>query len=183
MRRGDSPRFGYIMCRAGSRGLLHQDITNIQKLFYYSLYIITSFKMTTITEKQTYNDSDDMYTSEGELSDIEPMPLSLSSAKPITQRRLSSSTASSSANAPKSRRNHKLQRQTRDLVPQTQQVAPKTTTKSIQRPEGEDIEQADTIQTEKKEDNGLKLRLDLNLDIEIELKAKIHGDLTLALLS
>jgi hypothetical protein len=30
--------------------------------------------------------------------------------------------------------------------------------------------------------NPLKLRLDLNLDIEIELKAKIHGDLTLALL-
>ena len=30
--------------------------------------------------------------------------------------------------------------------------------------------------------DGLKLRLDLNLDIEIELKAKIYGDLTLALL-
>ncbi|KAL3483532.1 hypothetical protein BJX62DRAFT_220197 [Aspergillus germanicus] len=35
----------------------------------------------------------------------------------------------------------------------------------------------------KKEDTGLKLRLDLNLDIEVELKAKIYGDLTLALLS
>lgn len=36
-----------------------------------------------------------------------------------------------------------------------------------------------------KEDKGkqpLKLRLDLNLEIEIELKARIHGDLTLALL-
>jgi hypothetical protein len=30
--------------------------------------------------------------------------------------------------------------------------------------------------------NPLKLRLDLNLEIEITLKAKIHGDLTLALL-
>ncbi|KAL5335508.1 hypothetical protein BJX70DRAFT_401500 [Aspergillus crustosus] len=34
----------------------------------------------------------------------------------------------------------------------------------------------------KEEDTGLKLRLDLNLDLEIELKARIHGDLTLALL-
>lgn len=37
----------------------------------------------------------------------------------------------------------------------------------------------------KKEESGkqpLKLRLDLNLEIEIELRAKIHGDLTLALL-
>lgn len=30
--------------------------------------------------------------------------------------------------------------------------------------------------------DGLKLRIELNLDIEIELKARIHGDLTLALL-
>jgi hypothetical protein len=30
--------------------------------------------------------------------------------------------------------------------------------------------------------DGLKLRLDLNLDIEIELKARIRGDLTLALM-
>ncbi|KAL3952783.1 hypothetical protein ACCO45_012726 [Purpureocillium lilacinum] len=30
--------------------------------------------------------------------------------------------------------------------------------------------------------NPLKLRLDLNLDVEIELRAKIHGDVTLALL-
>ena len=30
--------------------------------------------------------------------------------------------------------------------------------------------------------DGLKLRLELNLDIEVELKAKIYGDLTLALL-
>ncbi|KAI9376318.1 hypothetical protein BJX61DRAFT_490993 [Aspergillus egyptiacus] len=36
---------------------------------------------------------------------------------------------------------------------------------------------------EKDEDTGLKLRLELNLDIEVELKARIHGDLTLALLS
>ena len=32
------------------------------------------------------------------------------------------------------------------------------------------------------EQDGLKLRLELNLDIEIELKARIQGDLTLALL-
>ncbi|RAL13327.1 uncharacterized protein BO97DRAFT_477215 [Aspergillus homomorphus CBS 101889] len=38
-------------------------------------------------------------------------------------------------------------------------------------------------QNPEKEDTGLKLRLDLNLDIEVELKAKIHGDITLALLS
>ncbi len=30
--------------------------------------------------------------------------------------------------------------------------------------------------------DGLKLRLELNLDIELELKAKIVGDITLALL-
>ncbi|KAF3767044.1 hypothetical protein M406DRAFT_350380 [Cryphonectria parasitica EP155] len=34
----------------------------------------------------------------------------------------------------------------------------------------------------KKKKNPLKLRLDLNLEIEIELKARIHGDLELALL-
>ncbi|KAJ3278303.1 hypothetical protein HK104_002465 [Borealophlyctis nickersoniae] len=37
------------------------------------------------------------------------------------------------------------------------------------------------------EENGgkkpLRLRLDLNLDVEIEIKARIHGDITLALLS
>jgi hypothetical protein len=33
-----------------------------------------------------------------------------------------------------------------------------------------------------KKSDTLRLRLDLNLDIEITLKAKIHGDLTLALL-
>jgi hypothetical protein len=42
-------------------------------------------------------------------------------------------------------------------------------------------------QKEEKDDGGrdeqLRLRLDLNLDIEIQLKAKIHGDLTLGLLS
>ena len=32
------------------------------------------------------------------------------------------------------------------------------------------------------EQDGLKLRLELNLDVEVELKAKIYGDLTLALL-
>lgn len=31
--------------------------------------------------------------------------------------------------------------------------------------------------------DGLKLRLELNLDVEVELKAKIYGDLTLALLA
>ncbi|KAL4971603.1 hypothetical protein BDW66DRAFT_145782 [Aspergillus desertorum] len=31
--------------------------------------------------------------------------------------------------------------------------------------------------------DGLKLKLDVNLDIEVELKARIHGDLTLALLT
>ncbi|KAL4994704.1 hypothetical protein BDV10DRAFT_188749 [Aspergillus recurvatus] len=30
--------------------------------------------------------------------------------------------------------------------------------------------------------SGVKLKLDFNLDVEVELKAKIHGDLTLALL-
>lgn len=32
------------------------------------------------------------------------------------------------------------------------------------------------------DEEGLKLKLDINLDIEVELKARIHGDLTLALL-
>jgi hypothetical protein len=35
---------------------------------------------------------------------------------------------------------------------------------------------------EPRDKSGLKLRLDLNLDVEVELKAKIRGDLTLALL-
>jgi hypothetical protein len=35
---------------------------------------------------------------------------------------------------------------------------------------------------EPRESSGLKLRLDVNLDVEVELKAKIRGDLTLALL-
>ncbi|KAL4864254.1 hypothetical protein BDV12DRAFT_201293 [Aspergillus spectabilis] len=46
--------------------------------------------------------------------------------------------------------------------------------------ENEQITQGRT--KDKDEDSGLKLRLDLNLEIEIELKARIHGDLTLALL-
>jgi len=36
---------------------------------------------------------------------------------------------------------------------------------------------------EDKKDETLRLRLDLNLDVDIQLKARIHGDLTLALLS
>ncbi|RAK98185.1 uncharacterized protein BO80DRAFT_447790 [Aspergillus ibericus CBS 121593] len=40
----------------------------------------------------------------------------------------------------------------------------------------------DMTQMPEQEDTGLKLRLDLNLDVEVELKAKIHGDITLALL-
>ncbi|KAI9498891.1 hypothetical protein BDB00DRAFT_783513 [Zychaea mexicana] len=34
----------------------------------------------------------------------------------------------------------------------------------------------------KEEDNTLKLRLDLNLDVEIQLNARVHGDVTLAML-
>lgn len=34
-----------------------------------------------------------------------------------------------------------------------------------------------------KKDETLRLRLDLNLDVDIQLKARIHGDLTLALLN
>ncbi|KAJ5920311.1 hypothetical protein N7516_011169 [Penicillium verrucosum] len=33
------------------------------------------------------------------------------------------------------------------------------------------------------DEEGMKLRLELNLEIEVELKARIHGDLTLALMS
>ena len=40
----------------------------------------------------------------------------------------------------------------------------------------------DVSQMPEQEDTGLKLKLDLNLDVEVELKAKIHGDITLALL-
>ncbi|KAL2848430.1 hypothetical protein BJY01DRAFT_246442 [Aspergillus pseudoustus] len=46
-------------------------------------------------------------------------------------------------------------------------------------PETQSIQATDP---KKDEDTGLKLRLDLNLDIEVDLKARIHGDLTLALL-
>jgi hypothetical protein len=46
-----------------------------------------------------------------------------------------------------------------------------------QMPQGQVLAQP---RDEKK--NPLKLRLDLNLDVEIELRAKIHGDVTLALL-
>lgn len=33
------------------------------------------------------------------------------------------------------------------------------------------------------DEEGLKLKLELNLDVEVELKAKIYGDLTIALLA
>ncbi|KKY28883.1 hypothetical protein UCRPC4_g00307 [Phaeomoniella chlamydospora] len=33
------------------------------------------------------------------------------------------------------------------------------------------------------EEEGLKLKLELNIDVEVELKAKLYGDLTLALLA
>lgn len=36
---------------------------------------------------------------------------------------------------------------------------------------------------DKDEDDGLRLRLDLNIEIEVELRARIHGDLTLALIA
>ena len=45
------------------------------------------------------------------------------------------------------------------------------------KPGGEGGEQKDPM-----DQDGLKLRIELNIDIEIELKARIHGDLTLALL-
>ena len=32
------------------------------------------------------------------------------------------------------------------------------------------------------DEEGMKLKLELNLEIEVELKARIHGDLTLALM-
>ena len=32
------------------------------------------------------------------------------------------------------------------------------------------------------DEEGMKLRLELNLEIEVELKARIHGDLTIALM-
>ncbi|KAH8549477.1 hypothetical protein BGW37DRAFT_103283 [Umbelopsis sp. PMI_123] len=35
---------------------------------------------------------------------------------------------------------------------------------------------------ERSDNKALRLRLDLNLDVEIELKARVHGDVTLALL-
>ncbi|KAL4901474.1 hypothetical protein BDW74DRAFT_181764 [Aspergillus multicolor] len=130
--------------------------------------------MTTVTEKKTYTTDSDMSSSDAEFS------VSHSRPKPITQRHLSSSSLSSSSSTKKSRR--RLSEQTTDLVPQTFQVARTTTTKSVQGPDGESVQETETVQTEKKDDNGLKLRLVLNLDIEIELKAKIHGDLTLALL-
>ncbi|PWY93127.1 hypothetical protein BO94DRAFT_615992 [Aspergillus sclerotioniger CBS 115572] len=40
----------------------------------------------------------------------------------------------------------------------------------------------DMDQMPEQEETGLKLKLELNLDVEVELKAKIHGDITLALL-
>jgi len=41
----------------------------------------------------------------------------------------------------------------------------------------------DQGQSSMMDQDGLKLRLELNIDIEIELKARIHGDLTLSLMS
>ncbi|KAJ5206782.1 hypothetical protein N7491_002588 [Penicillium cf. griseofulvum] len=43
----------------------------------------------------------------------------------------------------------------------------------------------DVLKKEEKsmlDEEGMKLRLELNLEIEVELKARIHGDLTLALM-
>lgn len=48
------------------------------------------------------------------------------------------------------------------------------------------VEKQETVTKANNEDGGhtpLKLRLDLNLDVEIELRARVHGDVTLALLS
>lgn len=41
----------------------------------------------------------------------------------------------------------------------------------------------DSVDKKEEKNEQLRLRLDLNLDIEVQLKAKIHGDLTLGLLS
>lgn len=65
-----------------------------------------------------------------------------------------------------------------------------TSGKAVQarQPPGQTISSKDKqpAAKEKKKDideqDGLKLKLDVNLDIEVDLKARIHGDLTLALL-
>ncbi|KAG8531124.1 uncharacterized protein KY384_004481 [Bacidia gigantensis] len=47
---------------------------------------------------------------------------------------------------------------------------------------GQMAQQGNAGESDLMKQEGLKLRLELNLDIELELKAKIYGDLTLALL-
>ncbi|KAL2853307.1 hypothetical protein BJY01DRAFT_207271 [Aspergillus pseudoustus] len=120
--------------------------------------------MPAITKERTYidknTDGDDAYSTDGEASDTQPMPTPKPKAMAVARRPSSSSSP-------------------------TQRITRKTTKSSSKGTEGgADIEHTETVTTgSKKDDNGLKLRLELNLDIELELKAKIHGDLTLALLS
>ncbi|KAJ3752210.1 hypothetical protein EV360DRAFT_55648 [Lentinula raphanica] len=51
--------------------------------------------------------------------------------------------------------------------------------RQIQEPANEEVNNDD----EGGGDEPLKLRLDLNLDVAVEVKARVHGDLTLSLLS
>lgn len=55
-----------------------------------------------------------------------------------------------------------------------------------QPPQNQNVQNGSVSRADEKksvdDQDGLKLKLDVNLDIEVELKARIHGDLTLALL-
>ncbi|KAJ3775792.1 hypothetical protein EV361DRAFT_945093 [Lentinula raphanica] len=51
--------------------------------------------------------------------------------------------------------------------------------RQVQQPPNEDVNNVD----QGGGDEPLKLRLDLNLDVAVEVKARVHGDLTLSLLS
>ncbi|OAA35930.1 hypothetical protein NOR_07738 [Metarhizium rileyi] len=66
----------------------------------------------------------------------------------------------------------------KQMVPRQQQQQ-----QPMQQPMQQQMPQQQMMAAPKDEKkNPLKLRLDLNLDVEIELRAKIHGDVTLALL-
>jgi hypothetical protein len=70
-----------------------------------------------------------------------------------------------------------------DLVQNTAGNAVNGVTNSAGKAVGGILGGGDKEDKEDGRDEQLRLRLDLNLDIEVQLKAKIHGDLTLGLLS
>ncbi|KAL2845131.1 hypothetical protein BJX68DRAFT_269318 [Aspergillus pseudodeflectus] len=109
-----------------------------------------------------------------------------------TSRKHSTTTPSPSRNPSHQRRRHSItENHTIQSDPGAMQRYQGTTSRhvsttmdngQISQQEVSEKEKSQVQDLEPRESSGLKLRLDVNLDVEVELKAKIRGDLTLALL-